>query len=61
VLLGTDSRIVWEHAGNTLETRARKKNKKKTPPGKQGPSGVDAEPLGWLHEIALSKTVGHHF
>jgi hypothetical protein len=46
---------------NTLETRARKKNKKKTPPGKQGPSGVDAEPLGWLHEIALSKTVGHHF
>jgi hypothetical protein len=48
----------WEHIGNKGKE---KKQKKKTPPGKQGPSGVDAEPLGWLHEIALSKTVGHHF
>ncbi len=59
-LQGNMMKTCWEHIGNKKKT---KNNSSHPTPKmkKQGPSCMHVEPSHWLHEISLSKIVGHHF
>jgi hypothetical protein len=74
VLLGRPRGTTWgtsrEQTANMLPTHWEqgRKTKKITPPNptptpkrkKRGPAWLHSEPSHWLHEISISKTVGHH-
>jgi hypothetical protein len=73
-LYGIKPRCCWERLGGTtvgthweLDGNKRNKTKKSLfPPPlpkrkKLDRSWVHVEPSHWLHEISISKTVGHHF